>query len=91
MLLIHAYGFSLFAILWQKKVLSGCAEAVVMYGFLMALWIFRIVITVVFPLPFNAVKVVVYGQLVGAVIIAVSLLVPLIGVVMLMINDKKEK
>lgn len=58
-----------------------------MYGFMTFVWIFRIIIAIVNPCPVNANPWMAYGQLIGSVVIAVLLCIPLI---MLYKNNIKE-
>ena len=44
-------GLSLTVILWGKMVFAGNPEAFYLYGFLLALWIFRVVVAVIYPCP----------------------------------------
>ena len=44
-------GLSLTVILWGKKVFVQNPEVFYLYGFLLALWIFRVVVEVIYPCP----------------------------------------
>ena len=44
-------GLSLTVILLGKKVFAQNPEAFYLYGFLLALWIFRVVVVVIYPCP----------------------------------------
>ncbi len=74
-------GLSFLLILWGKKVFSGNAEAITLFGFLTFVWIFRVFIAVIIPIPLEPIAAVAYGQLAGAVIIAALLLVSLFAVI----------
>lgn len=68
-------GLSLLLILWGKKVFSGNAEAITLFGFLTFVWIFRVFIAIVIPVPLEPIAEVAYGQLAGSVIIAALMIV----------------
>lgn len=51
MLFVFTVGVILTVILWGKKVFAQNPEAFYLYGFLLALWIFRVVVAVIYPCP----------------------------------------
>ena len=59
-------GLSLTVILWGKKVFAQNPEAFYLYGFLLALWIFRVVVAVIYPCPPESNVWMSYGQLGGS-------------------------
>ena len=44
-------GLSLTVILWGKKVFAQNPEAFYIYGFLLALWLFRVAVAIIYPCP----------------------------------------
>ena len=44
-------GLSLTVILWGKMVFAENPEAFYLYGFLLALWLFRVAVAVIYPCP----------------------------------------
>jgi magnesium-transporting ATPase (P-type) len=76
-------GLSLLLILWGKKVFSGNAEAITLFGFLTFVWIFRVFIAIVIPVPLEPIAAVAYGQFAGSVIIATLMSVSLFNAVRL--------
>ncbi|WP_099205417.1 hypothetical protein [Scatolibacter rhodanostii] len=71
-------GISSLVLLWGKKVFTGNKEAITLLGFLTFVWIFRVFIAIVNPVPLEPVAAVAYGQFWGAVLIILLMLVPLI-------------
>ena len=82
-------GLSLTVILWGKKVFAQNPEAFYLYGFLLALWIFRVVVAVIYPCPPESNVWMSYGQLSGSVLVCLLLLVPFIRVACTRKNQKK--
>ena len=83
-------GLSLTVILWGKKVFAGNSEAFCLYGFLLALWIFRVVVAVIYPCPPESNVWMSYGQFGGSVLVCVLLLVPFIRVASTRKNRKSN-
>ena len=73
-----------------KKVFAKNKEAVVIYGFMLLLWIFRMVMAIVCPCPPESNVWMSYGQLGGSVIVMFLLLVPFIRIAVAMWESKKE-
>ena len=73
-----------------EKVFAKNKEAVVIYGFMLLLWIFRVVMAIVCPCPPESNVWMSYGQLGGSVIVMVLLLVPFIRIAAAMWESKKE-
>lgn len=71
-------GLSIILILWRKKFLEGNKETLVIYSFMVFLWFNRIAIAIVNPWPLEPIAWVSYGQLIGAIIVFVMLLIPLV-------------
>ena len=88
MLFIFTVGVILTVILWGKKVFAGNSEAFCLYGFLLALWIFRVVVAVIYPCPPESNVWMSYGQLGGSVIVFLLLLIPFIRVAATSKNGK---
>ena len=82
-------GLSLTVILWGKKVFAGNSEACCLYGFLLALWLFRVAVAVIYPCPPESNVWMSYGQFGGSVLVCVLLLVPCIRVASTRKNRKK--
>lgn len=74
-------GQSLILLLWGKKVFAENREAVVIYGFLLLLWIFRVVMTVVYPCPPESNAWMNYGQMAGSALVMLLLLVPFVKII----------
>ena len=72
-----------------KKVFAKNKEAVVIYGFMLLLWIFRVVMAIVCPCPPESNVWMSYGQLGGSVIVMFLLLVPFIRIAVAMWESKK--
>ena len=72
-----------------KKVFAKNKEAVVIYGFILLLWIFRMVMAIVCPCPPESNVWMSYGQLGGSVIVMFLLLVPFIRIAVAMRESKK--
>ena len=83
-------GLSLIMILWGKKVFAQNKEAFYIYGFFLLLWIFRVVMSIVYPCPPESNVWMNYGQLVGSVVVCLLLLVPFIRVASTMQERKKQ-
>ena len=88
MLFIFTVGVILTVILWGKKVFAQNPEAFYLYGFLLALWIFRVVVAVIYPCPPESNVWMSYGQLGGSILVCLLLLVPFIRVAC---TRKKQK
>lgn len=84
-------GLSLILLLWGKKVFAKNKEAVVIYGFILLLWIFRMVMAIVCPCPPESNVWMSYGQLGGSVIVMFLLLVPFIRIAVAMWESKKRR
>lgn len=82
-------GLSLILILWGKKVFAKNKEAVVIYGFILLLWIFRVVMANVCPCSPESNVWMSYGQLGGSVIVMFLLLAPFIRIAVAMGESKK--
>ena len=89
MLFIFTVGVILTVILWGKKVFAQNPEAFYLYGFLLALWIFRVVVAAIYPCPPESNVWMSYGQLSGSVLVCLLLLVPFIRVACTRKNRKK--
>ena len=72
-----------------KKVFAKNKEAVVIYGFILLLWIFRVVMAIVCPCPPESNVWMSYGQLGGSVIVMFLLLAPFIRITVAMRESKK--
>ena len=72
-----------------KKVFAKNKEAVVIYGFILLLWIFRMVMATVCPCPPESNVWMSYGQLGGSVTVMFLLLVPFIRIAVAMRESKK--
>lgn len=70
------FGISLILLLWGKKVFAYNREAITIYGFLVIVWIFRVILAIVDPCPPEANIWMSYGQLGGSVFIMTMLLIP---------------
>ena len=81
-------GLSLTVILWGKKVFAQNPEAFYIYGFLLALWIFRVAVAIIYPCPPESNVWMSYGQLGGSVLVCLLLLVPFILVAATSKNGK---
>lgn len=75
------FGLSLILLIWGKKIFSYNKEAIAIYGFLVVVWIFRVVISVIDPLPAEANVWLSNGQMIGSIVISILLLIPFIAVV----------
>lgn len=75
---------SFIVLLWGKKVFAGNREAIFIHGFLLAVWIFRACIAVLYPCPPETNVWMNYGQWIGTVLILLLLLIPFIKV-----NEKR--
>ena len=82
-------GLRLLLLLWGKKVFAKNKEAVVIYGFILLLWIFRMVMAIVCPCPPESNVWMSYGQLGCSVLVFLLLLVPFIRVTSKRKNRKK--
>ncbi len=82
-------GLSLTVILWGKKVFVGNPEAFYLYGFFLALWIFRVVVAVIYPCPPESNVWMSYGQLGGSVIVMFLLLASFIRITVAMRERNK--
>ena len=72
------FGISLILLLWGKKIFDYNHEAMTIYGFLVIVWIFRVMIAVFNPCPPEANAWMSYGQFWGYVFIMIMLLIPFI-------------
>lgn len=90
MLFIFTVGVIITVILWGKKVFAQNPEAFYLYGFLLALWIFRVVVAVIYPCPPESNVWMSYGQFGGSVLVCVLLLVPFIRVASTRKNRKSN-
>lgn len=86
-LLVGLWHFTV--ILWGKMVFAGKPEAFYLYGFLLALWLFRVAVAVIYPCPPESNVWMSYGQLSGSVLVCLLLLVPFIRVACTRKNRKK--
>ena len=77
---LFLFGISLIMLLWGKKVLAYNKEAITIYGFLVTVWIFRVIIAVVNPCPPEANVWLSYGQFVGSILIMIMMLIPFIRI-----------
>ena len=82
-------GLCLLLLLWGKKVFAKNKEAVVIYGFILLLWIFRVVMAIVCPCSPESNVWMSYGQLGGSVIVMFLLLAPFIRITVAMWESKK--
>ena len=73
-----------------EKVFAKNKEAVVIYGFILLLWIFRMVMAIVCPCPPESNVWMSYGQLGGSVIVMFLLLALFIRIAVAMWESKKE-
>ena len=89
MLFIFTVGVILTVILWGKKVFAQNPEALYIYDFLLALWIFRVAVAMIYPCPPESNVWMSYGQFGGSVLVRVLLLVPFIRVASTRKNRKK--
>ena len=80
---------SLTVILWGKKVFAQNPEALYIYDFLLALWIFRVAVAMIYPCPPESNVWMSYGQFGGSVLVRVLLLVPCLRVASTRKNRKK--
>ena len=83
-------GLSLTVILWGKMVFAGNPEAFYLYSFLLALWLFRVAVAVIYPCPPESNVWMSYGQLGASVLVCVLLLVPFIRVASTRKNRKSN-
>ena len=90
MLFVFTVGVILTVILWGKKVFAGNPEAFYIYGFLLALWIFRVAVAVIYLCPPESNVWMSYGQFGGSVLVCVLLLVPFIRVASTRKNRKSN-
>lgn len=72
-----------------KKVFAKNKETVVIYGFILLFWIFRVVMAIVCPCPPESNVWMSYGQLGGSVIVMFLLLAPFIRITVAMQESKK--
>lgn len=77
---LFLFGISLILLLWGKKIFEYNKEAITIYGFLVVVWIFRVVIAIVNPCPPEANVWLSYGQFVGSVLIMTMLVIPFIKI-----------
>jgi len=71
-------GISLLLLIWNQKIFAGCKEALVLYGFMTFVWVFRVMLAIVEPWPLEPFAWPAYAQFTGALFITAFLLVPLI-------------
>lgn len=88
-LLVGLWHFTV--ILWGKMVFAGKPEAFYLYGFLLALWLFRVAVAVIYPCPPESNVWMSYGQLSGSVLVCLLLLVPFIRVACTRKNQKSNR
>ena len=86
-LLVGLWHFTV--ILWGKMVFAGKPEAFYLYGFLLALWLFRVAVAVIYPCSPESNVWMSYGQLSGSVLVCLLLLVPFIRVACTRKNQEK--
>ena len=72
------FGLSALLLWWGKRIFEGNKEAVTLYGFMTFVWVARTVVAFVKPIPNGANPWLSYGQLIGSIVIAILLIVPLI-------------
>lgn len=77
---LFLFGISLILLLWGKKIFEYNSEAITIYGFLVIVWIFRVIIAIVNPCPPEANVWMSYGQFLGSVFIMIMLLIPFIKI-----------
>ena len=70
------------------KISAQNPEAFYIYGFLLALWIFRVAVAIIYPCPPESNVWMSYGQFGGSVIVFLLLLVPFIRVAATSKNGK---
>lgn len=83
-------GLSVLLLCWGKRLFAGNREALTLYGFMTAVWLFRVGIAIVEPWPLQPVPAASYGQLGGSVLIAVLLLVPFLKLLLPLLKQKKS-
>lgn len=80
------FGLSALLIWWGKRIFERNKEATIIYEFMTFIWVARTVVAIVKPLPTAANPWLSYGQLIGSIVIAVLLIIPLVK---LHIKNKK--
>ena len=63
-----------------RKLFEHNKEAITIYGFLVIVWIFRVVIAIINPCPPEANVWLSYGQFAGLILIAIMLLIPFVRI-----------
>jgi len=71
-------GYSLLLILMRKKVFAKNKDIFIMYGFLVFVWLCRVIITFIVPWPAEPAAWAAYGQQIAAFIIFVLQLIPFV-------------
>ena len=90
MLFVFAVGAEPYRHSVGEKVFVQNPEAFYIYGFLLALWIFRVAVTIIYPCPPESNVWMSYGQLGGSVLVFLLLLVPFIRVASTRTNRKSN-
>jgi hypothetical protein len=80
-------GYSLLLIIMWKKVFSRNKEIFIMYGFMVFVWLCRVIITFINPWPIEPVAMVAYGQQIAAFVIFLLQLIPFVC----LLKKKSEK
>jgi len=71
-------GHSFMLLYFRKRIFIGNKECLIMYGFLVFVWLCRVVITFIIPLPLEPSAWVAYGQQIGAIVIFLLQLIPFV-------------
>ncbi len=67
------FGLSAILFSWREKIINKNSEALTMYCLLVIVWIFRLLLTIVNPLPLTMIA---STQFIGTTLIMVLLLIP---------------
>jgi len=71
-------GYSLLLLFFRKKIFSGNKELLIMYGFMVFVWFCRTAITFIEPVPIKYLTWIVYGQQIGAFVVFLLQVIPLV-------------
>ena len=71
-------GMSIILIVYKNKVFKKNRELLVFYGFLVFVWLNRVIITILIPMNYNIIFI---GQLIGFIIIFIIQLIPLLHLI----------